>query len=102
MTDCMDLLELITGKKGVPQDRSFRLIILALREKRLTGRFQASVHVDTRHMLANALTKHVAYDELLHGVLANGWLAHRHRAMLKMAAPVDDFDEGWLISTTSC
>ena len=32
ITDCMDLLELITGRKGVPQDRSFRLIILALRE----------------------------------------------------------------------
>eukprot|EP00959_Pyramimonas_sp_CCMP1952_P224963 4703988-Pyramimonas_sp.AAC.1 len=34
MTDCRDLYELCTGMKGVPQDRSQRLIIVSLREKR--------------------------------------------------------------------
>ena len=32
-TDCLDLLELTTGLKGVPQDRHQRLAILALRGK---------------------------------------------------------------------
>ena len=36
-TDRLDLLELTTGLKGVPQDRHQRLAILALREKRLAG-----------------------------------------------------------------
>ena len=61
----MDVIELITGKKGVPQDNSLRLIILALRENRLQGRFQANLHVDTNDMLANALTKHVVHDDVL-------------------------------------
>ena len=41
-TDCLDLLELTTGLKGVPQDRHQRLAILALREKRLAGRIRLS------------------------------------------------------------
>ena len=102
VTDCMDLLELITGKKGVPQDRSFRLIILALREKRLTSRFSASIHVDTNDMLANVLTKRVTHDVLLQQALSKGRLFFRHRAVFRAAEPVDDFDEDWLISTTSC
>ena len=55
-TDCLDLLELTTGLKGVPQDRHQRLAILALREKRLAGRIRLSYWVETAYMLANALT----------------------------------------------
>lgn len=102
MTDCMDLLELITGKKGVPQDRSFRLIILALREKRLTGRFSSSFHVDTHDMLANALTKRVTDDRMFAEVLSAGRMSLQHRAVVRAAEPVGDFDEDWLISTTRC
>ena len=102
ITDCMDLLELITGKKGVPQDKSFILIILALREKRMTGRFSASLHVDTHGMLANAMTKHIVYDELLWRVLSEGRLVFKHRALIREAEPNDDYDEDMLIETTSC
>ena len=67
-TDCLDLLELTTGVKGVPQDRHQRLAILALREKRLAGRIRLSYWVETDYMLANALTKH---DVMLTFVGAN-------------------------------
>ena len=83
MSDCLDLVELITGKKGVPQDRSLRLIIPALREKRLTSRVACSIHVETHDMLANALTKHITYDRLLSDVLAHGYMSFRHRAVLR-------------------
>ena len=102
VTDCMDLLELITGKKGVPQDRSFRLIILALREKRLTHRFAASLHVDTNDMIANALTKHVTHDAMLDRVLHSGRLNFVHQAIYRESEKCEDFDEDWLISTTRC
>ena len=100
-TDCMDLLELITGKKGVPQDRSFRLIILALREKRLTNRFAASIHVDTHDMLANSLTKHITHDAMMDLVLKSGRLRHHHQGVFRESEP-RDYDEDWLISTTRC
>ena len=98
----MDLLELITGKKGVPQDRSFRLIILALREKRLTNRFAASLHVDTHDMLASSLTKHITHDAMMDLVLKSGRLQHNHQGVFRESEPRDDFDEDWLISTTRC
>eukprot|EP00974_Lingulodinium_polyedra_P125374 11194257-Lingulodinium_polyedra.AAC.1 len=34
-TDGRDLWELVTGAKGVPQDKLQRLVIMALRERRL-------------------------------------------------------------------
>ena len=35
-TDCNDLFELMTGEKGVPQDKTQRLYIMGLREDRIT------------------------------------------------------------------
>ena len=57
-TDCLDLLELTTRLKGVPQDRHQRLAILALREKRVAGRIRFSYWMQTEWMIATALTKH--------------------------------------------
>ena len=57
-TDCLDLIELTTGLKGVPQDRHQRLAILALREKLVSGRARLSYWTQTDWMIASALTKH--------------------------------------------
>lgn len=55
--DCKDLWELMTGMKGVPQDRHQRLYVLSLREDRMTGRIRKTVLVPTEIMVADALTK---------------------------------------------
>ena len=55
--DCMDLWELVCGKKGIPQDKSQRLAVLAVREERRTGRLRRFYHVTTKWMLADILTK---------------------------------------------
>ena len=74
-TDCLDLLELTTGLKGVPQDRHQRLAMLALREKRLAGRIRLSYWCETEFMLADALTKHVGNDQSLWDPLNEGlWI----------------------------
>jgi len=65
MTDCMDLFELITGGRGVPSDKSQRVAIMALREDRVHHRIRSVLHVPTRTMLADGLTKEGWYDQLL-------------------------------------
>jgi hypothetical protein len=57
LTDCRDLLELVTGSKGCPQDKSQRLIILSLRERRVLGKTASISHITTGDMVANSLTK---------------------------------------------
>jgi hypothetical protein len=74
VTDCNDLYELLTGHKGIPQDRSQRLIIMSLRELRVTGRIRNVFWCDTTDMLANSLTKHTAYDEQLWRLMKDGFL----------------------------
>ena len=71
-TDCLDLLELTTGLKGVPQDRHQRLAILALREKRVAGRIRLSYWMQTDWMIANALTKHDANCPTMWDLLTKG------------------------------
>ena len=56
-TDCRDLLELVVGAKGAPQDKSQRLIILSLRERRVIGKTSSISHIVTQDMVANSLTK---------------------------------------------
>ena len=69
----------------------------------MTGRFAASLHTDTHDMLANALTKHVTLDELLHRVLATGLLQQKHPGTYRPAdAQPANYDEDWLLQTTSC
>ena len=71
-TDCLDLLELTTGLKGVPQDRHQRLAILALREKRVAGRVRLSGGCQTEWMVASALTKHDPNCHTMWALLTEG------------------------------
>ena len=59
--DCMDLWELICGIRGIPQDKSQRLGVLALREERRQLRLRRLYHYTTHYMLADQLTKYSGY-----------------------------------------
>ena len=48
---------LTTGKKGIPQDKSQRLLVLSLREKRVLGKVRRPYWINTQGMLADPLTK---------------------------------------------
>ena len=88
-TDCLDLLELTTGLKGVPQDRHQRLAILALREKRVAGIIRLSYWMQTDWMIANALTTHDPNCITMWELLTEGcWRIHgnvRIRRTVKVA-----------------
>ena len=58
VVDCMDLWELACGFRGIPQDKSMRLGILAIREERRSLRLRRLYHVRTLWMLADRLTKY--------------------------------------------
>ena len=62
MVDCMDLWDLACGRKGVPQDKSQRLAVLAIREERRSLRVRRFYHVVTKWMLADILTKWLGHD----------------------------------------
>ena len=66
LTDCKDMFELVTGLKGVPQDRQQRLAIMALREERMTGRGRNTLHIPTDVMLSDALTKPGTFPQLMY------------------------------------
>ena len=55
--DCMDFWELCCGYRGVPQDKSQRLAVLAVREERRTHRLRRLFHLGTASMLSDMLTK---------------------------------------------
>ena len=78
-TDCNDLVDLLTGQRGTPQDKSQRLIILSLRERRLIGKTSATMWQDTRDMLANPLTKKCSSSNL-DAVLTHGWFEMHFKA----------------------
>ena len=65
LTDCMYMFQLVTGLKGVPQDKQQRLPIMALREERMTGRIRMSVHIPTDVMISDALTKPGTFPQLM-------------------------------------
>jgi hypothetical protein len=62
IVDCMDLWDLACGRKGVPQDKSQRLAVLAIREERRSLRIRRFFHVVTKWMLADILTKWQGHD----------------------------------------
>ena len=71
--DCMDLWELSCGMRGIPQDKSQRLGILAMREERRSHRLRRLFHVITHFMLADPMTKHVGYvSKSLYELLTSG------------------------------
>ena len=94
VTDCMDLFELMTGGRGIPSDKSQRVAIMALREDRVRHRIRSLLHVPTRGMLADGLTKEGWFDLLLAFATTGKWKltlldgqAVRHkRAALQMGA----------------
>ncbi len=65
VTDCMDLFDLVTNIKGLSNDKAQRLDILALREDRITRRIRNFVHVPTKAILADGLTKDGTFEQLL-------------------------------------
>ena len=60
--DCMDLWDLCCGNRGMPQDKSQRLGVLAIREERRTLRLRRLYHVRTECMLSDMLTKSSGVD----------------------------------------
>jgi hypothetical protein len=88
LTDCMDLVHLCVGQRGIPQDRSQRLIVLSLREKRMIGKIRCLLHVDTHDMAANRLTKYDPSDYSFMTILDHGFCVYKHPA--KCFAPVPD------------
>ena len=68
-TDCKDVFELVTGIKGVPQDRYQRVYVMSLREDRIKQGIRQFYWIPTSAMLADSLTKQmisaIMYD-LLH------------------------------------
>ena len=100
----MDLWELSCGCRGIPQDKSQRLGVLAIREERRTTRLRRFFHVTTKYMLADQLTKAAADSRTLSMLLSSGhWnLAGRLRmrhgfglpgSTAHLAAPTDNDDE---------
>ena len=57
MTDCKDLFELSSVEKSIPQDKSQRLCIMAIREARMCNRMRWLMLVPTASMTADSLTR---------------------------------------------
>ena len=60
--DCRDLFELVTGERTLPQDKTQRLYVLAVKEARLSGRLRYVNLVPTQSMTADCLTKAMVSD----------------------------------------
>ena len=73
VTDCMDLFELVTNVRGLSNDKAQRLAILALREDRIMRRIRNFVHVPTKGMLADGLTKEGVFEQLLYYATTGRW-----------------------------
>ena len=100
VTDCNDLLELATGERGIPADKSQRLSVLSIREERLSGRCRLFSHVPTDVMLADALTKLGTFPVFLKFQSTGIWdttLPTSTKKLLKITtrtlARRNDFDE---------
>ena len=74
VTDCMDVFELITGQRGISSDRAQRLAIMALREDKVTGRTRFTIHVTTKAMLADGLTKQGVFLQLMAFATTGRWV----------------------------
>ena len=97
-TDCMDLVERATGLRGCPQDRSQRLIVLSIRERRLLGKTCSTNHLQTQDMVANSLTKHDPSDTQMATLLSSGLLAFSHATLHRpVKRAMEDYDEADLL-----
>ena len=87
-TDCNDLFELLTGLKGMPQDKSQRLVIAALRQRRLMSKVRATVKVTDPDMVANPLTKAVRSQHVFDHFMATGCLEFKDRMLYRTSRQV--------------
>ena len=101
--DCMDFWELCCGYRGIPQDKSQRLAVLAIREERRTLRLRRLFHMRTASMLSDMLTKVSGWDSYsLKELVTTGWWTIREvlrvRTMFSMPpssrSPWSDRDAG--------
>lgn len=76
MTDCADSWALMTGQKGVPQDRHQRLYVLSLREDRMIGKIRHAMLTPTEIMAADPLTKRMV-SLILMNLITSGYLIIR-------------------------
>eukprot|EP00959_Pyramimonas_sp_CCMP1952_P124957 2612058-Pyramimonas_sp.AAC.1 len=60
----MDLFELIAGDRGLATGNAQRVAVMSLEEDRLTGTFRRVSLVPTTSMLADGMTKIVAFLQL--------------------------------------
>ena len=72
-TGCHDLLDLVTGLKSVPTDKSQRLAVISLREDRLNGRTRHWFHIPTTTMVADGLTKPGLFPLLMELLTCGHW-----------------------------
>ena len=93
MTDAEDVYALCCGKKGIPQDKSQRLIILSLREKRLLGKVRRSYWVNTQSMTANPLTKYNPQMIAVWMLMTEGYLSFKGPTKVTRHARMDHFTE---------
>jgi hypothetical protein len=83
--DAKDVLDLVTGERGVPLDTAQRVIILSLRERRLLRKLRHMYLVSTKDMLANRLTKYDPSDPCLEKFLDTGIVSINHPGLLRPA-----------------
>ena len=96
--DAKDVLELVTGERGVPLDTTQRIIILSLRERRLLRKLRCMYTISTFDMIANRLTKYDAKDNSLEEFLDSGHLTIRNQGFFRPAAKtITEFTEQDLI-----
>jgi len=97
--DAKDVLELVTGERGVPLDTAQRVIILSLRERRLLRKLRCMYTISTFDMIANRLTKYDAKDTSLDNFLKTGSLCIKHPGFFRPAAATkQNFSEQDLIN----
>ena len=77
VADCMDVYELCTGSKGVPSDKTQRILILSLREDRWHGLIRHFYHYPTASMIADGLAQICRFTQLLR-FATTGKFSFRH------------------------
>ena len=94
--DCRDLFELVSGERGISQDKGQRLYVLALREARMSQRLRWVGLVPTASMTADALTKSMLAPPMMQ-LLSSGTVSfhneEKHAITLRTLPLVDQVEE---------
>ena len=102
VTDCNDLFELATGQKGIPQDKSQRLVVAAIRQRRLMRKVRATLKVTDRDMVANPLTKSVVKQHVFDCLLDHGRLEFQDKVLYRTSRQVADLGDTELDDSFVC